>query len=388
MKIAIISFSSRGELLAEKIARGLRLRDDTAEVETAAKSKYAKNPLEISHQEWTRRRFADSDGIIFIGACGIAVRSIAPLVESKKTDPAVLAADDTGRFVISLLSGHLGGGNELARAVAEIIAAQPVITTATDNNGKLSPDLLAQRNDCVISDFVLAKELAAALLENEPFGIYCGRFAEAEPVQACGQENIRIFDSGEYEIKDDEGKTVRTEISDKKSELPEKGIVISPFTKDKDFFPQSLWLIPRCAAVGIGCKKGTEKAAIEAIFEHALKESGLDISSVAAIASIDLKASEEGLLEFCREKGLELLTFGTDELSALEGEFSSSEFVKGITGVDNVCERSAVLAASRLASDKECESGEAQPELIVKKCSGGGVTAAVAVKKRRISIEL
>lgn len=119
-----------------------------------------------------------------------------------------------------------------------------------------------------------------------------------------------------------------------------------------------------------------------------MKESGLDISSVAAIASIDLKASEEGLLEFCREKGLELLTFGADELLALEGEFSSSEFVKGITGVDNVCERSAVLAASRLAADKECESGEAQPELIVKKCSGGGVTAAVAVKKRRISIEL
>lgn len=383
MKIAIISFSSRGEMLAEKIAKALRLRYADAEAETASKSKYAKNPLEISHQEWTKQRFADSDGIIFIGACGIAVRSIAPFVKSKKTDPAVLVADDTGKFVISLLSGHLGGGNELARTVAEIIDAQPVITTATDNNGKLSPDLLAQRNDCVISDFERAKELAAAILENEPIGIYCGSLAEAEVAQVCGQENIRIFGGSECGMKEGEDERAKAAIS-------KKGIVISPFERDKDFFSQSLWLIPRCAAVGIGCKKGTEKAAIEAAFERVLKESALDIRAVAAIASIDLKASETGLLEFCSEKGLELLTFGSDELSELDGDFSKSEFVKGITGVDNVCERSAVLAASKLAAaaGEECEKGETQPELIVKKCSGGGVTAAVAVKKRRIRIEL
>lgn len=387
MKIAIISFSSRGELLAGRIAEGLRQRNAEAEVETAAKSKYAKNPLEISHQEWTRRRFEDSDGIIFIGACGIAVRSIAPFIRSKKTDPAVIVADDAGNFAISLLSGHLGGGNELANTVAEIAGARPVITTATDNNGKLSPDLLAQRNDCVISDFEKAKEIAAALLENEPLGIFCSRFAELEPAQIRGHDNIRLF-GGECGMKDGEGETAKAKLSEIEPAIPEKGIVISPFIKDKDFFPQSLWLIPKCAAVGIGCKKGSEKEVIDAMFRQAAEEAGMDIRAVAVIASIDLKAAEAGLVEFCEEKGPALVTFAAQELAAVSGEFSQSEFVKGITGVDNVCERSAVLAASKIALSKDSDSGESQPELILKKYCGSGVTAAVAMKKRRINIEL
>ncbi len=108
--------------------------------------------------------------------------------------------------------------------------------------------------------------------------------------------------------------------------------------------------------------------------------------AVATVASIDIKAAEAGLLEFCKEKSLNFVSFSADELSAVCGDFSSSEFVRGVTGVDNVCERSAVLAASRLATREEVESGE-PPELIVKKCSGNGVTVAVAMKKRRMSIE-
>ena len=170
MKIGIISFSAAGESLADKLYSGLAERLEGAKIVTACKSKYAQEPLEGSHVKWTGERFADSDGLIFIGAAGIAVRAIAPFLKDKKTDPAVVVMDDRGRFAISLLSGHLGGANTLAETAAEITGAVPVVTTATDNHGKLAPDIFAQKNNCQIGSFVTTKDMAAALLNGEEIG--------------------------------------------------------------------------------------------------------------------------------------------------------------------------------------------------------------------------
>ena len=163
MKVAIISFSRSGYRLSEMIYWVLKERD--YEVTSYTKSKYTKkildesqldeesrdfrntrmfsSPVDESMKEWTKRRFEDSDAIVFIGACGIAVRSIAPFVKSKKIDPAVVVVDEQGKFAISLLSGHIGGANELAEEVAEIVHGQPVVTTATDLNGKFAVDVFA-----------------------------------------------------------------------------------------------------------------------------------------------------------------------------------------------------------------------------------------------------
>ena len=371
MKIGIISFSAAGESLAVKLSSGLAERLEGAEIVTACKSKYAQEPLEGSHVKWTGERFADSDGLIFIGAAGIAVRAIAPFLKDKKTDPAVVVMDDRGRFAISLLSGHLGGANTLAETAAEITGAVPVVTTATDNRGKLAPDIFAQKNNCQIGSFVAAKDMAAALLNGEEIG-----FVSDFEIDAGSDipEYIRVISAdglGDLSHSPD---------------VPEMGIVISSCARERLDFKRTLRLIPQCAYLGVGARRGTPAEKINEAVSKALAEADLDMRAVSCVATIDLKKDEEGLIEFCRENHLNLQTFTAEELSAAEGEFCSSDFVKKTTGVDNVCERSAMLAASQDETNKLNYEGEA-PALIVPKQKGEGVTCAVAVKKWRIRFE-
>ena len=111
--------------------------------------------------------FSSMDALVFVGACGIAVREIAPYVKSKKTDPAVVCIDEAGRCVIPLLSGHIGGANALAVKLAEKLGATAVVTTATDVRGKFSVDAWAAQHGCAISDMALAKVVSAAILEED-----------------------------------------------------------------------------------------------------------------------------------------------------------------------------------------------------------------------------
>ena len=152
------------------MAEGLRRQGH--EVLLAGKSKYIPDSISISHTEWTNRQFGQADAIIFVCACGIAVRSIAPFVKSKKTDPAVLVVDECGKYVISLLSGHLGGANELAETVARLLGALPIITTATDLHHQFAVDVFAKKNGCAIASMKAAKEFSAAMLAGESVGFY------------------------------------------------------------------------------------------------------------------------------------------------------------------------------------------------------------------------
>ncbi len=156
-----------------RLKKGLG-KGDTAEMDK--KSKYLPDSIQESQYLCMGRRTnfrTDSDAVIFIGACGIAVRSIAPYVASKKTDPAVLVVDECGKFVISLLSGHLGGANELAEnSSAEILEAMPVVTTATDLHHRFAVDVFAKKNNCAILNMKAAKEVSAALLAGKKVGFY------------------------------------------------------------------------------------------------------------------------------------------------------------------------------------------------------------------------
>ena len=155
MKIAMICFSLTGQETGEKLCRGLKSAGITATLDK--KSKYLPDSIQISTSAWAGEKFPDSDALIFIGASGIAVRSIAPYVVSKKSDPAVLVADEQGGHVISLLSGHLGGANAWTQFLAEGLQADPVITTASDVNGRLAVDVWAVRHGLQITDRTLAK---------------------------------------------------------------------------------------------------------------------------------------------------------------------------------------------------------------------------------------
>ena len=185
MKIAIASFTRNGCVWNQKLCAALKKHS----CEGYALEKYGKEAgipaIAPSLPAWTERMFQKMDAILFIGACGIAVRSIAPYVKSKKTDPAVLCMDEQGKFVISLLSGHIGGANELTEEVAAVTGAVPVITTATDVNHKFAVDVFAVKNHCEICEMELAKETAALLVDGKTVG-FCSRF----PVEGTKPEEL------------------------------------------------------------------------------------------------------------------------------------------------------------------------------------------------------
>ena len=163
MNAAIFCYSRAGIQTAKRVS--LALHDMDVSLYTLARlEEPGFLPIEPSVYalEFSRR-----DALIFVGACGIAVREIAPYVRDKKTDPAVLVLDERARHVIPLLSGHIGGANRLALRLSSMLGADPVITTATDVNGKFAVDEFAARTGCAISDMQLAKAFAAGILERD-----------------------------------------------------------------------------------------------------------------------------------------------------------------------------------------------------------------------------
>lgn len=277
--------------------------------------------------------FAHSDALIFVGACGIAVREIAPYVSDKRTDPAVICIDERANFVISLLSGHIGGANALTTVLAKALSATPVITTATDVNGRFSVDNWAIRHSFIIDDMKSAKVVSAAILEDD--------------VPLCCEKNV----TGRLPSGITLGNTGKL------------GIYVSYHSNNP--FDRTLHLTPKALRVGIGCRRGTTQDSIEMAIQSVFKDNGLNPAAICGVYSIDLKKDEIGLLEACQRNKWKVQFYSTEELARVPGQFTPSQFVYSVTGVDNVCERAALLDAERL---------------IVKKTALNGVTVAVAEK--------
>ncbi len=340
MKIAVISFTRTGYRLSEKIAEILRV--EGYEVWTAVKCREIETSISYSLAVWTREQFRQCGAVIFVGAVGIAVRAIAPCIRSKTEDPAVLAVDETGRYCIPILSGHLGGANALARFLAERLPAEPVITTATDSRGKWAVDVFAAENKLTISDMTKAKEISAKVLRDE----WIGFLVEGEG---------KVFGELPQEVV-----------------FSEKPDVVAGIHRPKDKHP--LCLIPKVVTLGIGCRKGISAETIEKAVGEVMERAGIFRESVEQAASIDKKAGEEGLLSFCRKYGLDFRTYSAKELLEVPGEFSGSGFVERTVGVDNVCERSAVKASGG-------------GKILVRKQSFEGVTVSLAVREWSVQFE-
>ena len=333
--ISIFAYSKKGVETARKIISALGEDFAAYTVERLAGGGF--KPIPKPSAPLYEEAFGTSDAMVFVSSCGIAVRSIAPFVKSKTTDPAVVVTDETGRFVISLLSGHIGGANALTKRIAEAIGATPVITTATDANGRFSVDSWAKEHGFLISDMAAAKAVSAAILEGDV------------PVKSV------------FPIK---------------GELPagltfgggETGVYLTYKTDEP--FKTTLRLIPKCVVLGLGCRRGISKEAIEHAVNTVLSDNGIDPRAVVSAASIDLKKDEAGLLEFCREAGINVVFYSADELNAVRGEFTSSDFVRSVTGVDCVSERAALIKADKL---------------IIKKTAAGGVTVAAALVNTEVN---
>lgn len=341
MKISLIALSEKGISQAEKIRAGISEKYGSEHiVELYCYEKYSACDAVgfESISQLTASIFKKTDAIVFICACGIAVRAVAPCVEYKAADPAVLDLDERGHFVISLLSGHLGGANRLAYIISEILGAEPVITTATDIGGLFSPDSFARANGLLINDMKAAKDIASAVLSGKKIGLYselpCKNIPDVIKKTSCGRFGLSICENVSFKP-----------------------------------FETTLTLIPKNIIIGIGCKKGISVCKIEAHVHDCFRRFGLSEDRIYAAATIDVKKDEEGLIEFCRRKRIPLRFFTAAQLMSVSGNFSSSEFVRKSVGADNVCERSAVCTGGRLVMPKQAFSG---------------VTVAAAVVERTI----
>lgn len=293
---------------------------------------------------FAQQAMVDCDLIVFVGAAGIAVRAVAPHLAGKAFDPAVVVIDEAGRFVIPLLSGHLGGANALAERLADGLGATAVVTTATDSRAAFAVDTWAAAHGCAVPDPENIKHVSGALLRGEQIGL-----RSDFPVD--GRLPAQVTRDG----------------------APDSGFCIS-FDTNAAPFAHTLHLVPRIVHLGIGCRKGTAAQAIEQAVQAALSCAGVPWQAVKGIASIDLKQNEPELLHFCENHGLTLTVFSAETLQAVQGDFTPSDFVARTVGVDNVCERAAVCAAGGGA-------------LLCRKTALSGVTAALAAQDFRAQFD-
>ena len=340
MKVSIIAFTDNGMEIAYKLSNSL---SETNDVDFTRCGKGALST-------WTEEHFSTNDALIFIGAIGIALRAIAPYIKTKTKDPAVVVVDELGQFSIPILSGHIGGANELALRISEILNAIPVITTATDINKVFAVDTWAKSQGLHILNPECIKLVSSKLLKGESVHV-----KSDYPIQGNLPKNVYLNDLEDSNAGYD--------------------VIITHKDLENERKNDTLLLVPQIITVGIGCRKDISFEAIESSILNIIESENYHISAINALASIDKKANEKGILEFAKKYGLPFNTYSAEELNSLEGDFTKSEFVKSVVEVDNVCERSAIM--------------ESNGKLIRRKdtCDGAGVTVALAINDPNISWE-
>ncbi len=276
------------------------------------------------------RNFSRYDGHIFIMSTGIVVRMIAPYIRHKTSDPAVVVMDEAGQFVISLLSGHIGGANALARQIAESVGAVPVITTATDINQVPAIDMIAKEKGLFIENPEAIRYVNMALLTGKP---------------------VRIHDPFDLiAIPDGDG---------------ECGVFVDDVVADLP--PNTLILRPKSLIAGMGCNRNTDKAEMKELLFEVFQKFQLSPNSLSGIASIELKKDEAGLIALAEELNVPMYFFSKEELEIVKNIKNPSEMVKKHIGIGSVCEAAAILASDH-------------GDLIVPKHSTKNATIAIARK--------
>lgn len=313
-----------------------------------------------SGKEWLSSYWERAGEILFIGAAGIAVRLIAPLIQDKMKDPAVVVMDEKGRFAIPILSGHLGGANELAHLLAEEMKALAVVTTATDVQGKFAVDLFAKKQSLLFSDRVLAKKISAVILKGEQPGFYAECPVKGNPpreLEVCfKEEKLKEFSMGIAVVQRPDSK---------------KQKISSGADRDES---DILYLYPANITLGIGCKKGKSEKELEEFCLKHLRALGLRKEQVEKIASIDRKAEEKGMKDLASQWKIPFETWPEEELKQIEDVSRESAFVQQVTGIGNVCERAAIQSSRN-------------GKLLLTKTAENGMTLAVAAKDWSVTFD-
>ncbi|MFQ5456009.1 MAG: cobalt-precorrin 5A hydrolase [Nitrospirota bacterium] len=291
------------------------------------------------------------DGIVFFLSIGAVIRLIAKEIRDKYTDPAIVVVDENTDYVISILSGHIGGANKLARDAASILNAKPVITTASDLKKTISIDILGKEFGWVIENKENIKRVSSSLVNEEVVGIF----------QDAGEknwwrrgislpENIRICNSVDA-IKIDD--------------IVSGIIITDKIIKEREIFAKSVIYRPKSLVVGIGCKRAVLVSDIEKVISASFKKHDISILSIRNIATIDIKDNEEAIELFVKKYNIFCKFFNREELNMVKGIKNPSERVLSLIGTGSVCE-----AAALLSSDAE--------DLLIPKVKTNNVTIAAA----------
>ena len=349
MKLAIISFTENGIKLSQTVAKRLSRRKVTLYTKC---SRYTAEDLKVqrvkeSLQVWTAQRMAEGDALLFIGACGIAVRAIAPNLTDKLHDVPVLVMDEEGQYVIPILSGHVGGANELARELADLIDARPVITTATDVQKKFAVDLFAKRNHLEIMNKDGIAKVSAKALAGEQLTIA----VRAQNIECYHPKFCEVCEEDFTEAENQLLREASMHKQDQEVCGVEQPLRLVPYVKDQpvdivvsemqDNKNALIWLRPKRYVVGMGCRKNKASEELLAFYQETLEQAMVEPGEVYALASIDKKKDEPGLLAISERMRIPFFTYTAEELNRVGACVHSSEFVKAQVGVDNVCERAA-----------------------------------------------
>ncbi|WP_242851032.1 cobalt-precorrin 5A hydrolase [Clostridium sp. L74] len=422
MKISIINVTKIGNHIAYKIKEN---------IDADLYSKYVTKKLEDSlnnindyikienfnFKKIVEKSFKEYDVVIFISSTGIAVRAIAPFIQSKDKDPAVIVINSTGKYAISLLSGHLGGANKLTEKIAKIIGAEPIITTATDNLNIKAPDIIAKENNLVIEDLKKAKDIAALLVNGEKVAFidedglidfpkgYIYNIEDAKGLvivtnklhineASFKDENffkedkqiiLQNVDENKHIISQNENKD-REIISQNKNKYKEKNltgekseeILISQKVdkrtnpvyeyvqlKIKDEYLQRQSLNDKCIlklirkniVLGIGCRKNYDENTMKENVIRVLKEENIDLKSINSIVSVEIKKDEKAIKELSNFLECPFITYNIDEIKKIEHKFKSSDFVRKTIGIGSVCEPSIELKGATIIKEKQKLNG-------------------------------
>lgn len=315
MKTAVLCFSPQGAALAKQYFSEADL--------------FGKDFQRPAKKEDFGSIFSGYDRIVFIGAAGIAVRYMAPFVEDKRKDPAVVVIDPMGRYVIPILSGHLGGGNGYAVKLAKAMGAEAVLTTASDSLGFEAIDVFAQKENYAFEDMVAMKEVAAAMVAGREISWY------SEEDALPSYPHIK--------------RVASIEAADVK-----EGVVVT--TKDVEI-KRGLQLVPRRIHLGIGSKKNTDPEALVALIKKTLKTYAIHPMALSAIHTIDIKKEEAAILYAAKQLNLPLKIYTAEELSKNDDRCSGSDFVKATVGVSSVSCTAAFMGGEEMIAEKIAEAG-------------------------------
>ncbi|MBY9078147.1 cobalamin biosynthesis protein [Paenibacillus sp. HN-1] len=338
-RYAAVAITKHGVETARRLAEAFR------DTDVFAPGKFARGdeaPLGITLFEGPvkpllAQLFSTYNGLILFISLGAAVRMIAPLLEDKTRDPAIVVADELGLHAISMLSGHLGGGNELTLKVAEALGAHPVITTASDVQGTIAVDLFGRRFGWEIENFGKTTTVSASVINEERIAV----IQEAGEPSWWERDNPLPSNITSYRSALDAmeaGFDAALVVTDRLLEQEEEQALLG----------NGILYRPKSLILGIGCNRGTSAEEIEQTVLSSLAELRLSVKSVRGAATIDLKKNEQGLLDVCRKYGWTLDFYNPEQLNEIPLR-NPSETVYRHTGAYGVSEPAALRASG--ASD-------------------------------------